>query len=229
MDLCFRRSALPLVNPHRAVENHGFLAHLADLDDAVRWDVARHFDGADQPPAPDGYRRAVRHANLAIHPASPWERLTVTEDGAVEVSTPTAAFRWDRIICATGARIDLRARPELADLEPWIARWGDRYQPPPGAEHPGLAEAPYLGPGFELQGRPGAPAALGRIHACNAASYVSHGPHTTSISGVKYAAPRVVDAIARALLRDQQDTVLRSVQAFDERDAAIVPSAVQVA
>lgn len=215
VDLCFRRPVMPTVNPHRAVEYHGFLGHFADLDDAVRWEVARFFDGADQPPAPDGYRRAVRHPNLRIHAGAPWDELRCT-DGTIEVATPKGTFTWDRIICATGARIDLGARPELAPIEAWITRWADRYRPPAGHEHDGLGAAPYLGAGFELVPREGGPAAIARIYAANSSCYVSQGPHSTSISGLKYAAPRVVAAIARSLLRDQQHDLVASLAAFQE-------------
>ncbi|MCC6434104.1 MAG: NAD(P)/FAD-dependent oxidoreductase [Acidimicrobiales bacterium] len=216
--LCFRRPELPMVNPHRAVEYHGFLGCFADLDDDVRWDVARYFDGADQPPAPDGFRRAHRHRNLAVHAGAPWEEVRLEGPaGPIRVRTPHGTFTWDRIICATGARIDLGARPELAVLEPHIARWGDRYRPPAGREHDGLARAPYLGPGFELLPRgAGAPGCLSRLYAFNSSCYVSQGPHSTSISGLKFAAPRVVSAIVRSLLRDQQHGLVASLAEFRE-------------
>lgn len=218
VDVCFRRAEMPMVNPHRAVEYHGFLGCFADLDDEVRWEVARYFDGADQPPAPDGFRRAHRHGRLAVHAGAPWEDVRVEgPDGPIHVRTPRGGFVWDRVICATGARIDLSARPELAALEPHIARWGDRYRPPAGREHDGLALAPYLGGGFQLQPRAStAPGCLPRVYAFNSSCYVSQGPHSTSISGLKFAAPRVVGAIVRSLLRDQQDGLVASLGAFRE-------------
>ncbi|MGD9754088.1 MAG: hypothetical protein AB7W59_24095, partial [Acidimicrobiia bacterium] len=83
-------------------------------------------------------------------------------------------------------------------------------------EHDGLGAAPYLGAGFELVPREGGPAAIARIYAANSSCYVSQGPHSTSISGLKYAAPRVVAAIARSLLRDQQHDLVASLAAFQE-------------
>ena len=50
VDLCFRRSRLPRVNPHRHIETAGLMTHYARLPDAVRWQIARHFRQADQPP-----------------------------------------------------------------------------------------------------------------------------------------------------------------------------------
>lgn len=224
VDLCFRRPAMPTINPHRAVEFHGFLGSYADLDDAVRWEVARFFDGADQPPAPDGYRRAHRHANLAVHAGAPWDDVQVAgPDGPVLVRTPIGSFSWDRIICATGARPDLEARPELAALAPHIARWGDVYTPPPGHEHDGLAAFPYLGRGFELQPRPGAPACVTRVYGFNAGGYVSRGPSATSISALKFDVPRIVQAIVTSLMRDQQHELVPTLAAFREPEPLVLP------
>ncbi len=227
VELCFRRPALPATNPHRAVEFTGFLDHLGDLDDLTRWRVARHFDLTDQPPARDGYCRAHAFPTFRMHPGSPWQSTAFdAATGEVVVETPRQTFRVDAVICATGGRVDLAARPELAALEPHIARWADRFDPPPGEEHPGLAAGPYLGPAFEFTERtPGSCPELRQVHAFNASSYVSHGSHLTSLSGVKFAVPRLVRGITGALMAAQTDALLEALRAWDVPEQLSFPTA----
>src|SRR6185369_16639180 len=141
-DICFRKPAMPTVNPHRVIENGGFLKHFADADDAVRWSVNYHFDVVDQPPARHSFDLACSFANFVMHPGSPW--LTVGMAGhAIQIRTPQRSFTFDQVICATGSVPDLATRPELASFVAHIAQWRDRYTPPPEEAHEGLGLYPY--------------------------------------------------------------------------------------
>lgn len=217
VDLCFRRAALPQVNPHRCVEYRGFLDHYADLDDLTRWRVASHFDRGDQPPALDGYRRAIGRPGFRMHAAANWQQ--VRWQGAwAEVDTGTERFAFDALVCATGMRVELGRRPELAALEAHVARWQDRFQPPPGEEHDGLAAFPYLGTGYELLGRDPEAAGLDRVLMFNGASFVSCGPHSTSISALGSSVPRVTRHLTRRLMREQAGSLLAELAAYDVAD-----------
>jgi hypothetical protein len=52
VDICFRRTLLPVVNPHGWPGFSAIFAHYPELDDSIRWNIARHFDVHDQPPHP---------------------------------------------------------------------------------------------------------------------------------------------------------------------------------
>ncbi|WP_207476468.1 NAD(P)-binding domain-containing protein [Arenibaculum pallidiluteum] len=216
VDLCFRRAGLPGVNPHRWIEFAGFLKHFPDLDDAVRWRVNHHFDKVDQPPARHSFDAAHAFANFRVHPGAPWTRVA-WEDGEVKVETPSGRLAFDEVVCATGSAIDLGHRPELRPFAGEIARWADRYVPPPEEAHPTLEQYPYLGAHYELQPRTAGQASfLERIYAFNFSAIVSMGPHSTSISGHKYSIPRIVAGITRSLFREQAGWLVPALEAYDE-------------
>jgi FAD-dependent urate hydroxylase len=64
---------------------------------------------------------------------------------------------------------------------------------------------------------------MSRVHAFNFAAFVSMGPHSTSISGHKHALPRLLRALVRRLLLEQEDGVVAALRAYDERDLTIPP------
>lgn len=218
VDLCFRREHIPTVNPHRRLEFAGFLKHFFELDDLTRWSTNRFFEVHDQPPTQNGWDRAHSFAQFRVHAASPW--LHVQDDGhTVEVRTPHNQFRFDHVICATGAAVDYEARAELRTLGPLVQRWRHVFTPPTSLYSESLAEYPYLGPGFEYQ--PLDPAAQGwvrRVKAFNFSSVVSMGPHTTSASGHKHSIPRLVAGITGALMQEQAAELLPVLQTYAEAE-----------
>ncbi len=216
VDICFRRQDLPRANPHRWVEFAGFLKHYPELDDATRWSVNHHFDAVDQPPARHGFEAAHAFDNFRVHPGAGWTAARV-EGGAVAVETPRGSFVFDTVIAATGSQVDLRSRPELGAFVGDIALWRDRYTPPEDESHPMLGRYPYLGAHYEFQARePGAAPFLERIHAFNFSSIISCGPHSTSISGHKYAIPRLVGGITSSFFREQAGWLVPALKAYDE-------------
>lgn len=222
VDLCFRRAQLPTVNPHRIVEFSGFLRHFAELDDAMRWRVNRFFEVNDQPPTQNGFDRAHAFGNFRMHAGSPW--TVVRQVGnEIHVRTPQADFVFDHLLCATGSVVDYGARDELRALGPLVQRWRHRYTPPEDERSDAMGEYPYLGAGFEYQPIDAQTGAwVRRVHAFNFSSTVSMGPHTTSSSGHKYAVPRLVGGITRALMSAQQDALMPTLRGYDE--AELVPA-----
>jgi FAD-dependent urate hydroxylase len=218
VDLCFRRAHLPEINPHRWAEQAGFLDHFYDLPDAVRWQIGLAFRRMDQPPTASGVAAATAFSNFQAHPGRDW--LAVEQHGAeLRIATPKGPLAADFLICATGLAVDLARRPELDAVRRHIALWADRYTPPPEQAHAGLAASPYLGPNFEfLEREPGTAPFLEHLFCFSYASNTSHGGQCTSISGHKYALPRLVRGVARSLFLEQTDTLLPSLAAFDERE-----------
>ncbi len=223
VDLCFRRAALPEVNPHRHLDAPGMMAHWTSLSDRVRWNIARHMRDFDQPPGVHSYHAAVALPGFHMHAASPWETVALGS-GDIVVSTPRRLFRFDHLVCATGYVLDLVAHPELRRLADRVVLWRDRYTPPAGEANPELGTYPYLSEGYEFQPRNPADLWVSRVHAFNPASFVSSGPHSTSITGHKRALPRLLRALTRRLLLEQEDVVLDALRAYDERDLVVSPA-----
>jgi len=217
VDVCYRRRDIPQINPHRQLEYAGLLKHYAELPPALRWEIAHFFDTHDQPPTQIAWDSATAHHNCRVHSSCPWERLEF-RNGAIHVATPRGDFEFDFLICATGSAVNLAARPELRGVAEHVARWADCYQPPPELEHAGLAQHPYVGCEYQMQERhPGSGHAwLSRVYAYNFASYVSMGPHSTSVSAHKYSMPRMIRGITRALMFEQIDAVMPGIAAYDE-------------
>jgi cation diffusion facilitator CzcD-associated flavoprotein CzcO len=220
VDLCFRRPALPRVNPHRWVEFVGFLKHFPEMSDATRWRVNLHFKQVDQPPARWGFDTARAHPNFAMHAGSPWTEVTWDEASeTIAVRTPKARFVFDYVIAATGSVVDLAAKPELSAFHGDILPWHEVYTPEPGEEHPALGKFPYLGQEYQYRSRDPAKAGfLNKVFAFNFAGIVSMGPHSTSISGHKYSVPRVLSGITRSFHLEQEALLLPELKAYDEPD-----------
>jgi cation diffusion facilitator CzcD-associated flavoprotein CzcO len=213
VDLCFRRDRLPRVNPHRHLDDAGTMAHFPDLDDATRWAVARHMRRVDQPPPQRALNAALAMPGFHLHPGRPWLAVKCIED-CIEIATPKGPLRCDHLLCATGVAIDPAARPELTSLAPAMARWADCFTPPPGAADDRLSAYPYLATDFSFLPRHDSDLWVTRAFAFNGSSAVSHGPHATSISGHRYALPRVIDGVARRLFTDQASSFLARLEDY---------------
>jgi cation diffusion facilitator CzcD-associated flavoprotein CzcO len=222
VDLCFRRKALPVVNPHRHLDSAGMMAHWPALNDRVRWNIARHMRIFDQPPGVASFEAAIALPGLRMHASSPWNEVSL--DGPdIRVETPRQSFRFDHVICATGYALDLSARPELRHLARGVTLWRDRFDPVPEEANPELGAFPYLGEGYEFLPRDPRDSWMSRVHTYNFASFVSMGPHSTGISGHKHALPRLLRGLERRLLVEQEDGVVAALQAYDEIDLIIPP------
>ena len=222
VDLCFRRASLPVVNPHRHLDAPGLMAHWEALSDRVRWNIARHMRVFDQPPGVASFETAITLPGFRMHAGSPWESVRLDGEDIV-VTTPRQVFRFDHVICGTGYGFDLDAQPELRRLAPLVVLWRDRFEPVPEEAYPELGAYPYLDDGYGFIPRSAEDNWVRRVHAFNFAAFVSTGPHSTSISGHKYALPRLVRALARRLLLDQEDGILDALRDYDELDLVIPP------
>ncbi|MEM9891848.1 MAG: NAD(P)/FAD-dependent oxidoreductase [Actinomycetota bacterium] len=236
VDLCFRRRRLPRVNPHRFLETGGVMTHYPSLSDETRWRVAHFFRSNDQPPPVPTFSRAMALDGFRLRPATPWSSVELGGDEIV-VTTPHGEFRYDHLILATGAIVDLTARAELSSLAPVVARWADRFNPPIGLEDERLAALPYLGWGYGFEPGPAARASGGvgvedaaseataawvrRVFAFNACSAVSHGPHSTSISGHRHALPRLIRGVTHRLLLDVEGDLIDDLSTYRSDDLPV--------
>ena len=219
--LFFRRKELPRANPYRWMEFTGFLKHFADLDDAMRWRMMRHIFTANQPPPQETFQRAARFANFYLHPASPWTGAAV-DQGQARVFTPAGSHLFHFLIIGTGFIVDLKERPELASVEGEIARWQDRYVPPPGEEDHQLAAYPYLGPHFEFTERvKGRAPYLKHLYNFTFGATASMGLGGASISGMKYGVSRLVAGITRSFFEEDAEKYYNSLLAYDEPELEV--------
>ena len=124
--LCFRRPSLVNVNAYRWAETVGFLKHAGDLPDADKWRFIRQILRMGQLPPTDTLERARRHAGFHLHASCAWQSVEPHGDGVRIHGAGGDVHDADFVIVGTGFVTDLRRRPELAELEPHIARWSDR-------------------------------------------------------------------------------------------------------
>lgn len=216
--LYFRRAGLVNVNPYRWAESSGFLRHMGDLPDADKWRFISQILRMGQLPPRDTLQRAQAHAGFHLQPSSAWHKLE-ERAGEILIHTSSGSYAADFVIAGTGFVTDLRARPELALLEPQIARWADRFAPPPDDSHEDLLRHPYLGRHFELTERsPGAAPELKYLYNYTFGCLLSLGFGGASISGMKYSIPRLVSGITGSLFEEDQSQHYRSLCAYDERE-----------
>jgi len=216
--LFFRRPQLVNVNPYRWAEFVGFLKHHADLPDPEKWRFILQILRMGQLPPKDTLARAQEHAGFHLHAGSSWKSLVAHGD-IVRLETESQRFDVDFVIVATGCVTDLAARPELANFEPQIARWADRYTPPAEEAHEDLLRHPYLGKYFEFcQRHTGQAPYLAHLYNYTFGGLLSMGFGGASISGLKYSAPRLVAGITRSLFLEDSGAHFESLCHFAERE-----------
>ena len=215
--LFFRRSQLPQINPHRWMEFPGFLAHAGDLPDLWRWRFMRQILTLNQPPPPETYQRARSHSNFYLHPQSPWQEAGLKD--ALWIKTPAGRFEFDFLIIGTGLVVDLSCRPELSEFCTQIALWQDRFTPPEGEAYPALGLYPYLGSHFEFSEKnPGQAPYLSQIFNFNYGALASLGLSGSSISAMRYAAPRLVRGISQSLFVEDAAHHYQSLLDYQDRE-----------
>lgn len=216
--LLFRRRELVNVNAYRWAEFVGFLKHHADLPDAEKWRFILQILRMGQLPPADTLARAQALPGFFMHPGSSWTPLTM-HGPSVVIETGAQRLEVDFVIVATGFVTDLRARPELAQFEPHIARWADRYTPPPTEAHEDLMRHPYLGPSFEFTERtPGDAPYLNRLYNYTFGGLLSMGFGGASISGLKYSVTRLISGVTRSLFLEDSAAHFESLCAYSETE-----------
>jgi cation diffusion facilitator CzcD-associated flavoprotein CzcO len=215
LDLFVRRKALPRINKFTGIGSQGVVHGFAGLPDEWKWRFL-HYAGSEQTPPPrDSTLRVSRHRHARLHLSSPVTGLREEEDG-LRVETPRGAFVVDFLIFATGFKVALDERPELALIAPYIRLWRDRFTPPKGQESEELSSSPDLAPDFSFQERvPGTCPALARIHVFNYPATMSHGKLTGDIPAISAGAKRLAQGIARSLFVEDRQTHFDTLVAFD--------------
>ena len=144
-----RRPEPQVVQPYRWLTFAGFLRHLADLPDEWRWRFMTRILGMREGFPQPTWDRCARHLAFRLVTGAPWTSARVL-DGAVELTTPNGTANADFLICGTGVEMDFARRPELRHIAADIARWSDRYTPPPDERDDRLGRFPYLAADFSL-------------------------------------------------------------------------------
>jgi FAD-dependent urate hydroxylase len=228
VDLCFRRSAVPRVNPLIWMNFAGMLGHFADLSDLKRWRFMRRIiEELPAPPPQEAFWRCRRFDNFAWHADCAWQSVR-EEAGALVVETTAGPFTFDFVICATGFETDLSLRPELAPVVEQIALWRDRFTPPAGEESELLARHPYLGPAFEFTERePGTAPFLARLHNFTLGAMPSMGLTGAATTGIKYGVPRLVGGLVRDLFREDAASYYQDLLAYAEPELKTLDTAAE--
>jgi len=220
--LCFRRPSLVNVNAYRWAEFVGFLKHFGELPDADKWRFIQQILRMGQLPPADTYARARRHPGFRLHAGCAWTSVEARGDAVVVANQRGERHEVDFVIVGTGFVTDLARRPELAAVEPHIARWADRYHPPAGEQNQqndDLARHPYLGPSFEFTERtPGEAPYLRTLYNFTFGGLLSLGFGGASISGMKYAVPRLVGGITGSLFLEDREAHFESLRRFAEAE-----------
>ncbi len=221
VDVFCRRPEPQVVQPFRWLTFAGFLRHVSDLDDRWRWRFMRHILTMREGFPQSTYDRCARHPTFRLRTGAPWLDARVVA-GTVQITTPSGPHAADFLICGTGVRMDFARRPELARIAGNIARWSDRYDPPPTEQDERLARFPYLAPDFSLLPRqPGITDWMRDIHMFNIASTLSFGPSGSSINAMTTAVPKLVHGITRGLFTADVEQHWRSLQAYNVPQAIL--------
>ena len=216
--LCLRKPEFPRVNAHKWMETSGFLGHFWTLSDLDRWRFMRKITGMSQPPPQDTLWRCVNFPNFKIETGAGWEEVS-TGGESIIIDTPKGRMTFDYLICGTGISNDTHSRPELASLAEHIATWNDVFSPSVAESDAYLGSAPYLGSGFQfLEKRKGSAPILSRIHNFTYGATLSMGLSASSISGMKYGLPRLIQGVVGDLFREDVAYQLQSLFDYAEQD-----------
>lgn len=213
-----RRAVLPRINPIRFMERVGFTGRYPALSDAEKYAVMASFLGHNQPPTNDTFERAAARPGFALHLGSPWLSVAQSDQG-LAVTTPKGVHHFDFVILSTGLISDPGLRPELGRVGDRIARWADRFTPPPGSANALIDAHPYLGQGFELLPREaGDTEAVHGLFAFNYSALISLGLSASALSGLRTALPRLVKGVADQLFLDDRASLIADLLAYDEHE-----------
>jgi cation diffusion facilitator CzcD-associated flavoprotein CzcO len=219
--LC-RRDELQRVQPYKVLAYPGFLRHVGTLDDATRWRLMGHLLTVREALTRETWERVTIHPNFELATGAP-VLAAESGEGGVRLQTPHGAFDADFVICGTGFDMDLAARPELAGLAGEVATWADRYAPPAELRSERLGRYPYLDDGMAFtEKRAGDAPWVGDIHCFNFGATLSFGPSGSSISAMKFAVPRVAQAISRDLFRGDIAAHEQALLAYDTPEFPMV-------
>jgi cation diffusion facilitator CzcD-associated flavoprotein CzcO len=219
--LCCRRPELQRIQPYKQISHAGFFRGFPHLPDAARWRWMNYLLSVREAFPRETWERASRHAGFTLRTGTPWLGARAVGQG-VEIDTPSGPLAADFVICGTGFEMDVAAHPALAPHAALIATWGDRYSPPAEETNPRLARFPYLTPGFALTERTlGSAPWLRDVHLFSFGATVSFGPSGSSINAMKFAAPRLAQAIAADLFAADAEAHYQALLAYDTPEFAL--------
>ncbi|MEO1592382.1 MAG: NAD(P)/FAD-dependent oxidoreductase, partial [Cyanobacteria bacterium J06632_22] len=135
VDIAIRRPHLPSLNRIRWSEWNGYHRHFIDLPDERKWAYSLSEFRLGQLPAPHTYHQAIHHPRLTLYTHAPLQHLSYKAGkiaGKIVGQYGDLTLEHDALICGTGFVTNLSLQPELKSLAPLIARWQDRFTPPPG-------------------------------------------------------------------------------------------------
>lgn len=214
VDLIVRRADIPRVNKLTGISSQGVVHGFRGLPDEWKWRFLDHATRAQTPPPRDSVLRVSSHANAYFHLGSPILEMSEAGDHVV-IETPKGRYPVDFVIFATGFRVDLASRPELAAFAPHIRLWSDGSIPPDAADNPELAGSPYLGDSFEfLEKTPGECPALSSLYCFNFPATLSHGKLTGDIPAISDGAERLARGIARSLFVEDRARHYADLEAY---------------
>lgn len=216
--LFVRNSDLTHVTRIKGMSYPGVLNHFHEFSDDERWNLMRYFLQRSSGPIAETVQRATQFPNFHLHFNAPWDTARM-EDGMILVEAARRRFAFNRVIAGTGYRVDMNARPEIANFAGEIALWRDRYTPQAGMEDASLTQYPYLGKGFEfLEKHPGAAPYLRNIHCVNNAALLSFGRAVGEITSIGHSIPRLVDRIGADFILEDRIAHMDRMRAFNEPD-----------
>ncbi len=218
-----RRAEPQVVQPYRWLTFAGFLRHLSDLPDEWRWRFMSRILGLREGFPQPTYDRCARHPGFVLRTGAAITGATATGTGLL-LDTQAGRFEADFLICGTGVDMDFALRPELRHCAANIARWSDRFDPPPAERDDRLGRFPYLGPEYELLPRvPGQTEWMRNLHLFGIASTMSFGASGSSINAMTTAVPKLVAGLTRGLFKADLARHWAALQAYDVPQAVLRP------
>ncbi|WP_308719118.1 NAD(P)/FAD-dependent oxidoreductase [Komagataeibacter xylinus] len=219
LDMFVRRPDFPRVHKFNGIGSQGVVHGFAGLPDEWKWRFLDYTLSAQTPPPRASVLRVSRHANAHFHLGSPIRTLA-EEGGHVRLTTPKGTYDEDFIIFATGFWVDIKSRPELEKIAPFIRFWGERFVPPADGSLEGKADmelkaSPDLAPDFSFQENvPGACPGLKHVYCFTFPATLSHGKVSGDIPAISDGADRLARGVVRSLFVEDRAIHFENLRNF---------------
>ena len=224
-----RRPELQRIQPFKWLSFPGFLRHFSELNDDWRWKFMSYLLGLREAFPRETWERANQFDGFQLETGVPWQGLSIL-DKQILIETPKGQYTADFLIFGTGFIIDISRRAELRQHADLIALWKDRYNSPREDKDSLLLNYPYLGHGFEfLEKKQGTACWLKTIHLFTFGTTMSFGPSGSAINAMKFAVPRLVNAITKDLFFEDIDAHYSSLKAYNLPEFAMLDEDVKIA
>ncbi|MCQ9617181.1 NAD(P)/FAD-dependent oxidoreductase [Paenalcaligenes niemegkensis] len=216
VSLLIRRPDFPRVNKGKGAGSAGMVHGFSALDDAWRWKIRHYINTQQVPPPRNSVLRVSKHENADFYLGCPFSDMSM-RGSEILVTTPKGDFVFDFVIFSTGFQVDWQARPEFANIAPYIRVWGDRYRPSDDEADAELKRLPDLGEHFEfLEKVPGQLPGLANIHCFAYPAVLSHGTVSGDIPAISEGARKLAQGIASQFFVSDIDTHYQTLLAYAE-------------